>query len=231
MSEEIKLDADFKMFIGGILGESSLANSYDEMTAIAEVLIRQRKARGHTTWANFVKKESSFAFAFSDGNPRYALVIATKDSEVPTLEPIATAYRAATDATAGGTSFSNQAYFWDGYDFKTNTKHFKRKVGFKYGDPSHDIFGVPEEKKLYEQFKIVVKDGKKTKEVVAKADCVYISSAAIKGEYKKTVTVNQKDKNGKIVKVKVQKKIETGTIFWIMNPDYVKYFNGGKVYI
>lgn len=278
MATEVNIDADLKMFVGGILGESSQANNYEEMAAIAEVLIRQKKARGHATWSAFVKNEKSFAFAFSDGNPRYALVMDSQDAdligpalpppapavkpafspfaplsfltpqedaaskkwtmlmeqganaEVPLQKPVAIAYKAATDALAGLTSYSNGAYFWDGYDFKTNAKHFKRKAGFKYGNAVHDIFGVPEEKKTYEKYAVIVENGKKDKKLVT-ADSVYVSSAAIKGTYKKYSTTSTKDAKGKIIKKKVEKTIETGTIFWIMNPDYVKHFNGGKDYI
>lgn len=279
MTDEVKVDADLKIFVGGVLGESSQANNYQEMAAIAEVLIRQKKARGRTTWADFVSKEKSFAFAFSDGNPRYALVMASKDADLtapapplppstkplsnpaplwspyalPTNDaasaqwtmlieqgtqadavvqkPVAIAYQAATAALAGLTSFSKNAYFWDGYDFKTNSKHFKRKAGFKYGDPSHDIFGVPAETKTYEKFQVVVENGKKVKKLAGTADSVYVSSAAIKGTYKKVSWSTSKDAKGKTIRKKVERTIETGTVFWVMNPDYVKYFNGGKDYI
>ena len=280
MTTPITIDADLKIFVGGVLGESSLANNYQEMAAIAEVLIRQKKARGRTTWADFVSKEKTFAFAFSDGTPRYALVMASKDADffgtepIPTQavtqpatnpfavsnilgfpkenatsaqwnmlaeqgmqadavaqKPVAIAYKAATDARAGLTKYSQGAYYWDGYDFKTNAKHFKRRAGFKYGKPSHDIFGVPEEKKTYEKFTVVTEAGKKVKKLAGSADSVYVSVAAIEGQYTKSSTVTTKDAKGKKTSKTVKKTIKTGTIFWINNPDYVKHFNGGKDYI
>lgn len=55
------------------------------------------------------------------------------------------AYDAANNALNYGTDYSNGGCFWDGYDLKTSgIKHDKYTNGFKYSDPSHNIFSVPE---------------------------------------------------------------------------------------
>jgi hypothetical protein len=44
-----------------------------------------------------------------------------------------------------GVDPSNGAFWWDGLDFKTRySKHPKVKDGFRFSDPKHNIFGVPE---------------------------------------------------------------------------------------
>ena len=44
-----------------------------------------------------------------------------------------------------GKDYSNDGCFWDGYDLKTSgVKHYKYRQGFRYSDPSHNIFSAPE---------------------------------------------------------------------------------------
>jgi hypothetical protein len=102
--------------------------------------------------------------------------------------------------THGGPDYSNGGMFWDGPDFKTNPQNWKRKSGFKYSHPSHDIFKVPAKIEL----KIEpwwIKDPKTGKRVAStergRYDSVYISTAA----------------HGQ-------------TIFWRINPDWAKATGG-----
>ena len=53
---------------------------------------------------------------------------------------------AARNALCGTKDFSNGAYFWDGYDIKTNERHEKRKMGIKFINKSHNIFNMENEK-------------------------------------------------------------------------------------
>jgi hypothetical protein len=230
----VTIDEDTKIFIAGVLGESSVRNSLEEMTAIAEVLIRQRKARDRSSWKDFVQNERNFAYAFSNATPRYALVINTKNEDIATKEPMATAYRAVI-AAQGGSNLSKGAYFWDGLDFKIDAKgqdnktHEKRLKGFKYGNAADNIFDVPEHKINLKKDKVSVVNGKQTK-ISVSADSVYESTVAYSGTYEKTTFKTVKDKNGKSHQIKVIKTIFTGTIFWKLNPDFVKYFHYGVEY-
>ncbi len=103
-----------------------------------------------------------------------------------------------------GNDPSNGAYWWDGLDFKTNyAKHPKVADGFRFGDPSHNIFSVSEashETTLYWR----VRDKKTGEEVNSK----------IRGTYKwvwvSTAAFGQ-------------------TIFWKHDTDYLAA-TGGKAY-
>lgn len=47
-----------------------------------------------------------------------------------------------------GADPSNGGFWWDGLDFKTNySNHPKVRDGFRFGDPSHNIFNVQEKKR------------------------------------------------------------------------------------
>lgn len=222
---------DEKIFISGVLGESSVANIFEEMAAIAAVLDRQRKARGFTTWDAFSTKDSTFAYGFNVAkNARAALVMNAKDSDVEKKEPLATAYRAVRHVLDGGPDYSNGAYFWDGNDLKTNyKKHFKVKAGIKFTNAEHNIFDVEDSTKNYEAYFVTVQDGKKVKEKFTE-DHVYDSTVAYSGTYTKTKVVMTKNPKGKMVKKNVTIEVKTGTVFWKITPNYVKYFNGGREY-
>ena len=178
------IDPDLKILIGGVLGESSLLNKFEEMAAIAAVLIRQKKSRGRDTWKEFVQNEKSFAFAFSDGNPRYKLVSDSSDSDVVEKEPMATAFKAVKHALEGGKDYSNGGYFWDGDDIKSNYKnHFKVKKGIHFSDSSHNIFDIKESRVNYQKYKTTGRGKDKKKELVKECDWVYESTAAYGGFY------------------------------------------------
>lgn len=108
------------------------------------------------------------------------------------------AYRAARHAMTGGADFSNGAFFWDGWDIKSNySKHPKVQVGIHFADPSHNIFDIKESTVLVVKFK-QVKETKGSKVTVTKVevgryDHVYVSTVA-----------------------------HGGTVFWKFNPDYVR---------
>ncbi len=235
-------------------GESYYKNDvFEEMAGIASVLIRQRDARGYGTMQAFTKAEPSYSYVVKDGNPRYAELISTTESEIvqgatdmaqqrSTLEAQADelrerleqeqdkkklpalkkelaskekalrnlklkegsivshamAYRAARNALESGADYSNGAYFWDGWDVKTNyDDHPKVKRGIKVTDPSHDVFGIKDKIVTVVKYKVVTvtKDGKKTKtqEEVGRYDYLYESTAG-----------------------------HGGTIFWKFNPSYIE---------
>ncbi len=66
-------------------GEASYRfNSYEEMSGIASVLLRQRNARGYSSMQNFVKAEPTFSFVVKDGSPRYAALMALDEKQAET---------------------------------------------------------------------------------------------------------------------------------------------------
>lgn len=209
------MDLSLKIHIAGTLGESSQLNLFEEMAAIASVFERQRIKRDCKDFVQFKRENHSFAFALTDKSERANLVMKASENDIKTKEPMATAYRAVMHVLSGGKDYSNGAFFWDGYDFKTNPNHFKRKKGFKYSSASHNIFSVPEERKNppYKKIKKTKINGVETTTVLAETDYIYESTQAFSGTYKK----KGKDQL-------------TGTIFWKMNPVYIEYFNAGKDY-
>ncbi|MGH8790218.1 MAG: hypothetical protein ACREYA_34765 [Cupriavidus necator] len=194
-----KLDAETRLLAAIAYGESSTADVFEEMAAIANVMVRQSKARGYSTISGFTAKEKSFSFVVADGNKRYKKLYTAKEEEIEKSPPMSDAVKAARNALSGGEDYSNGAYFWDGADIKSNYKnHFKVGRGIKFTDSSHNIYGIKESRK-------VVKKEKTTKtkvngrvevkkEEVWRYDHIYESTAAY-----------------------------GGTIFWKQAPDYLKY--------
>jgi hypothetical protein len=99
---------------------------------------------------------------------------------------------------------SNGAFWWDGVDFKTNFGgHPKVSDGFRFGEASHNIFGVVENRVEVTIFWKV--RNKRTglqvsSKIRGKYSCVWLSTAA----------------HGK-------------SIFWIHDPEYLAT-SGGKAY-
>jgi hypothetical protein len=54
-----KLDAETRLLAAIVYGESSTADVFEEMAALANVMVRQSKARGYNTISAFTSKEKS----------------------------------------------------------------------------------------------------------------------------------------------------------------------------
>lgn len=234
-------------------GESYYKNNdFEEMAGIAAVLLRQRDARGYSKMQTFTNSEPTYSFVVKDGNPRYAQLIGTTESQIieeskdlatqraevsNTLESArkevkaekdkkklitlnkeikkhenklnsidsATssnagklmAYKAARHALENGTDYSGGAYFWDGWDVKTNyANHPKVKRGIKITDPTHNVFDIQDNLVTVIKYKIttITRGGKKKqeKQELGRYDHVYESTAG-----------------------------HGGTIFWRFNPKYI----------
>ncbi|EYF01641.1 hypothetical protein [Chondromyces apiculatus] len=127
-------------------GEASTANVYEEMAGIANVLVRQAKARSGGSISGLVSGHRNFAYAASDGNARFAAFKAKQLTLVDMREGndgMRLAIKGAINALRDGHDYSNGAYFWDGKDLGTNySNHEKVKKGLKFSDESHRIFTV-----------------------------------------------------------------------------------------
>ncbi len=141
-----KLDADLRALAALAYGESSTKDVFEEMAAIANVVVRQQKARGFATVAQFLKTDKTFAFAASDGNDRHKLLKNSSDKVVMASPGMSMAVRAARNALdPNGKDYSNGGYFWDGADIATNyDAHVKVKDGIKFTDPKHNIYNIKE---------------------------------------------------------------------------------------
>ncbi len=138
---EVKETEEILLLAAVAYGEASAENVAEEIGAIASVIVRQQKARGITV-ASLLGPRSTFAFAASDGNPRVAAFRKASAAARKADAGMSAAIAAAHNAVDGGTDYSNGAYFWDGYDFKTNKRHPKKLKGVKFTDPAHNIFDL-----------------------------------------------------------------------------------------
>ncbi|HJV86282.1 MAG TPA: hypothetical protein VJ698_12485 [Noviherbaspirillum sp.] len=199
MSGTTTLDNETRLLAAMAYGESSSQNVADEMKAIANVLVRQRNARGYKDMAAFTASDPTFSFVVNDGNARYAKLMNASENDIAKDPGMTAAVVAAQNALSDGPDLSNGAYFWDGADIKTNyAKHFKVRNGIRFSGPAHNIYGIDESTKLVILKKVVVKRVKgkvvSKKEIeLGRYDHVYESTAAY-----------------------------GGTIFWKHNPDYMK---------
>jgi|SRR5579863_764668 len=199
------LDAETRLLAAIAYGEASTSDVYEEMAALASVMLRQMKARGYSSIASFVAKEKSFSFVVGDGNKRYSKLMSATEFQINESAAMTDAVKAAKNALAGGTDYSNGAYFWDGADIKSKYKtNFKVRHGIKFSDPAHNIYGIEESTRVAIKTKTtkIKVNGRvviKTEEV-ARYDHVYDSTAA-----------------------------RGGTIFWKNSDDYVR-ITGAKEY-
>ncbi len=166
-------------------GESSTQNKYEEMAALASVMVRQMRARGYQSIEAFTSKDPTFSFVRTDGNKRYALLMQATANEIGKSAPMTHAVRAARNAFSGGFDYSNGAYFWDGADIKSNySKHSKVWHGVRV-DPAHNVYGIPDSRRTKILYKTVKKkvNGKTTsvQEEVGRYSWVYESTAGVGG--------------------------------------------------
>lgn len=131
---------DLLLLAGVAYGEASTQNVYEEMAGIANVLVRQMKARRYSTISDFLTNVPTYAFAATDGNQRFAAFKARQTQLVDMRDGndgMRLAIKGAINAILEKTDYSNGAYFWDGSDVTTN---FKYRKGIDYTSPSHDIY-------------------------------------------------------------------------------------------
>lgn len=195
-------DADVVLLAAVAYGEASAGDVYEEMAAIASVVVRQRTARG-TTLQDLLGAGGTFAYAASDGNPRTAAFRKAKPADRIRNAGMASAITAARNALDGDKDFSNGAYFWDGADIKTNfAYHPKVKLSIKFTRPEHNIYKIKATSvDITTHWQIKDKDGKTVDgKVRGHYTHVYESTAAY-----------------------------GGTIFWKYNADFLKA-TGNKEY-
>lgn len=151
---------DVLLLAGVVYGEASTQNVYEEMAAIANVLVRQQKAR-NTTLALLLGSNSTFAYAASDSNQRTAAFRKASPDQRAKDTGMSYALKAAVNAIGNGKDYSNGAYFWDGADLKSNyDNHPKVKQGIKFTDPSHNIYNIKETSVDVTTYWQITKNGK-----------------------------------------------------------------------
>ncbi|WP_018314274.1 hypothetical protein [Cupriavidus sp. UYPR2.512] len=186
MTDSSKLTSEERLLAAIAYGESSTRDQYEEMAALASVMVRQMKARGYSSIDAFTSKDKNFSFVRTDGNARYAKLMKSSEKDVEKSSAMSDAVKAARNALSGGVDYSNGAYFWDGADIKSNYKnHAKVKSGIHITDPSHNIYGISGSEKtkiLYKAVKKKVNGQVKTvREEVGRYSWVYESTAGVGG--------------------------------------------------
>ena len=133
------VDLDPRTLAATAYGEGSSKNVFEEMAAIANVLVRQQKARGHASASAFIKADKTFAFAAHDGNERYAKLMAATVGDINQNAGMAAAVAAAANALAKEPlDDAHGAYCWDGADIKTNDANPAKVLGgIHFTDPQH----------------------------------------------------------------------------------------------
>ncbi len=204
MSDE-KIDDETRLLASVAYGEASTANNSDEIGGIAFAVANRCRAWGGKTVSALKAVEPNYAYAWDGSNARFNKLMKASESVIRKDAGMSLAVDWATAAINNeGADPSNGGFWWDGLDFKTNyNNHPKVRDGFKFGDPSHNIFKVQEKKReVIVRWKI---KNKKTGQIVDGAergryDAVWVSTAA-----------------------------HGSTIFWSHPKDYITA-TGGKAY-
>ena len=200
-----EIDSETRLLAAIAYGEGSTDDIQDELAGIAHAVVNRAKAWGDKKVSEVVAADANYTYAANGKCVRFNLLKAASVAQINQSIGMRIAINAAKEALAGqGTDPSNGAYWWDGIDLK-DKKPFNPRIqfGFKYSDPAHNIFGMPEITKtmiIYWQVKNKKTDKIENSKERGRFDCVYRSTAA----YGKTV-------------------------FWRYTPDFVKA-TGAKEY-
>jgi len=117
------IDPEVEELAAAAYGEASGKNIFEEMAAIANVIVRQTKARGYASTTEFIANEPTFVKAAHRPSPRYTqLKKAGVDEMQADKNGMWKAVEAAKSALCEEKDYSKGAYFWDGEDFNTHYK-------------------------------------------------------------------------------------------------------------
>ncbi|TAK84224.1 MAG: hypothetical protein EPO09_21055 [Aquabacterium sp.] len=202
MSDNI--DEQTRLLAATAYGEAGIKDVENEIGAIAWAIANRCRLWNNCTVKEILTKDPHYAYAAANRVERFRLLMDASPEKIATSSGMSLALIYAKKALSNtGTDLANGGLWWDGNDFGTNPDHDKRRKGFRYGSPAHNIFSVPENPiACITYWKVINK--KTGQEVNSKErgryDHVYISTAAY-GE----------------------------SIFWKYAPEYIKA-TGAKEY-
>jgi len=197
------IDAQTRKLAAIAYGEAGVKDDEGEIGGIAWAVANRARAWDGKTIEELLKADPNYTYAIKDGNARYAKLMKASADAIDKDAGMAAALKAATEALANsGTDSSGGGFWWDGKDFGTNPKHAKRVAGFRYGDPSHNIFKV---------------------DAVSKPVTTYWMTKDKHGN------VVQGKERGKYTAVWVSTAAHGDTIFWKHDEDYLTA-EGAKAY-
>jgi hypothetical protein len=201
-----EIEFNIKKLAAIAYGEASTLNDADEIAAIAFAVSNRARAWGKRTVTDLIAADPNYTYAINGKNVRYERFMKTRSkAEIDNDPGMKIALEAALRAWANeGVDPSNGAFWWDGVDFKSNYGgHPKVSDGFRFGDRSHNIFGVPEKRvaiTIYWKVRNKKTGAEVNSRVRGKYDCIWLSTAA----------------HGQ-------------SIFWTHDPEYLST-SGGKAY-
>jgi hypothetical protein len=178
---KLYIDNNTRILAAVTYGEGSVQNIFEEMAAIANVLVRQQIARGYSSISAFIKADKTFAFAAHDGNARYKQFMAASADTIEKDIGMSAALQAANNGlSVSSIDYANGAFFWDGADIKSNYDHHaKVRGGIHFTDSKHNIYDIKDKDMPGEVWWKDAK-GNKTK-LRGKWDYKYESTAAYGG--------------------------------------------------
>lgn len=199
------IEKDVRLLAAVAYGEASTANDSDEIGGIAFAVTNRCRAWGNKSVSELRAADPDYSYAWNGSNARFNKLERASDKEIAQDTGMALAVKWAKNAIDNnGPDPSNGGFWWDGLDFKTNyANHPKVKDGFKWGDPSNNIFDVPEKRRT-----AIVRWQVKSK---------------------KTGRIVDGSERGRYDSVWVSTAAHGSTIFWIHNQDYLNA-TGGKAY-
>tara|TARA_B100001105_G_C22390578_1_gene444171 strand:+ start:1099 stop:1716 length:618 start_codon:yes stop_codon:yes gene_type:complete len=144
-----KIDDDMRLLAALAYGEASTADDSDEIGGIAFAVANRCRAWGGKTVSALKVADPNYAYAWDGSNARFNRLMKASESTIDKVAGMSVALDWAIAAfTNKGADPSNGGFWWDGLDFKTNySNHPKVRDGFRFGDPSHNIFNVQEKKR------------------------------------------------------------------------------------
>jgi len=144
-----QLHADKRLLAAIAYGEASTANDSKEIGGIAFAVANRCRAWGSKTITALKVADPNYAYAWDGSNARFNRLMNASETAITKDTGMSLAIEWATSALSNkGDDPSNGAYWWDGLDFKTNYKNHRKVLdGFKFGDPTHNIFGVRERRR------------------------------------------------------------------------------------
>ncbi|TCJ15031.1 hypothetical protein EZJ19_08180 [Parasulfuritortus cantonensis] len=175
-----------RLLVAVAYGEGSAKDVFEEMAAIASVMVRQAKARGYTLLQFLQSKEAQeFSFVLVDGNARFDRLMNATEEAIGKDSGMKTAVKAARHAIGGLTDYSNGAWFWDGADLKSNyARHQKVNRGIRFSSDNHNIYSVKEKSipEVVKYWEVKDKNGvKRNASERGRYTCTYESTTALGG--------------------------------------------------
>lgn len=133
--------SEFHLLAAIINGESTASSSsFEEQAGIGKAALRKRDAWKASTLQALIHKTKGAFYAVSPTNPRFMNILCIEENNIENEYP--ELYNATLNAfDPEATDYSNGGCYWDGVDIASKLeKHKHYKWGYKFTDPSHNLY-------------------------------------------------------------------------------------------